>query len=140
MEDIGPPADDRSDGTPGTLDLCDLCGRAVDEGDLLGVLVPDSSALHVSDQSLDGKRALTACTVNHLADLIAQYRKRPFVPEELWAGKICRALAECDGEPVPLSTVAELSGLSVQQAAQGVEWHNARAREWRARYGDPGED
>ncbi|MEU8511039.1 hypothetical protein AB0C76_05545 [Kitasatospora sp. NPDC048722] len=138
MEDIGPPADDRSDGTPETLDLCDLCGQAVPADDLLCALVPDSSALHVRDPDLDGKRALTACTVDHLADLIEQYRRRPFVLEEQWAGKVCRALAEYD-EPVPLRTVAALSGLSEEQAEQGVEWHNARAREWRARYGDPGD-
>ncbi|MFF3072243.1 hypothetical protein ACFVSN_29735 [Kitasatospora sp. NPDC057904] len=140
MEDIGPPADDPFGGTPETLDLCDLCGRAVPGDDLLSALVPDSSALHVSDPDLDGKRVLTACTVGHLADLIEQYRRRPFVLEEQWAGKVCRVIAEYDDEPVPISTVAALSGLSVEQAQQGVEWHNARAREWRARYGDPDDD
>ncbi|MGA5820300.1 hypothetical protein ACPC54_20835 [Kitasatospora sp. NPDC094028] len=139
MEDIGPPTDDRSGGIP-ELDLCDLCGQAVDDDDLLGALVPDSSALHVSDPALDGKRVLTACNLDHLASLIEQYRRRPFIPEEQWAGKVCRVLAEYDDEPVPLSEVAELSGLSVQQAEQGVAWHNARAREWRARYGKPGDD
>ncbi|WP_045692451.1 hypothetical protein [Streptomyces rubellomurinus] len=139
MEDIGPPPDDRCGGIP-ELDLCDLCGQAVDGDDLLSALVPDSSALHVSDPALDGKRVLTACGLDHLAELIEQYRHRPFVPEEQWAGKVCRTLAEYDDEPVPLTEVAELSGLSVQQAEQGVEWHNARAREWRARYGEPGDD
>lgn len=141
MEDIGPPADDRSGGTPERLDLCDLCGWAVPEDGLLSALVPDSSALHVSDPELDGKRALTACSVDHLAELIEQYRRRPFVQEEQWAGKVCRTLAEYDDDaPVPLRLVAALSGLSEEQAQQGVEWHNAKAREWRARYGDPGED
>ncbi|MEE1787094.1 hypothetical protein PUR71_29930 [Streptomyces sp. SP17BM10] len=140
MEDFGPPADDTSDGTPDTLDLCDLCGQAVPRDDLLSALVPDSSALHVSDPDLDGKRVLTACSVGHLGELIEQYRRRPFVQEEQWAGKVCRALAEYDDEPVPLSMVAALSGLSEAQAERGVEWHNARAREWRARYGHPGDD
>ncbi|MGW2254284.1 hypothetical protein ACWCXH_29440 [Kitasatospora sp. NPDC001660] len=139
MEDYGPPADDLSGGISETLDLCDLCGRAVAHGDLLSALVPDSSALHATDPELDGERVLTACTVDHLAALTEQYRHRPFVPEEQWAGKVCRALADYD-DAVPLSMVAALSGLSVRQAARGVEWHNARAREWRARYGDPGDD
>ncbi|MBD0693220.1 hypothetical protein BG452_40705 [Streptomyces sp. CBMA123] len=100
--------------------------------------MPDSSALHPSDPDLDGSRVLTACGVEHLAELVGQYRRRPFVPEEQWAGKICRALAGQD-DPVPLSLVARLSGLSVEQATRGVEWHNARARAWRARYGGPAE-
>ncbi|AUG81658.1 hypothetical protein CFP65_7053 [Kitasatospora sp. MMS16-BH015] len=116
------------------FDLCDLCGEIVADEDLLGALVPDSSALHESDPDLDGKRVVTACTAAHLVVLVEQYRDRPFVPEEQWAAKVCRALAEFD-EPVTLSLVAELSGLSEQQAQSGVDWHNDRAREWRARYG-----
>ncbi|MFD0277240.1 hypothetical protein ACFVHB_25495 [Kitasatospora sp. NPDC127111] len=138
MEDIGPPAEDPfGDAADGdAYDLCDQCGRIVADDDLLSALVPDSSALSATDPSMDGKRVLTACSVDHLAALVEQYRLRPFVPEEQWAAKVCRALAACD-EPVPLGLVAELSGLSEQQAEQGVEWHNARAREWRARYGSP---
>lgn len=135
MEDIGPPADGSSADDVEALDLCDHCGQAVPESDLLSALVPDSSALHPTDPNLDGKRVIIACSVDHLAELVAYYRHRVFVPEEQWAGKVCRALADYDG-PVPLSTVAQLSGLSVRQAEQGVEWHNARAREWQARYGD----
>ncbi|MEU3570354.1 hypothetical protein AB0E96_18305 [Kitasatospora sp. NPDC036755] len=41
---------------------------------------------------------------------------------------------------MPLSVVARLSGLSEHEAVEGVQWHNARAREWRRRYGDHGED
>ncbi|MFJ9610644.1 hypothetical protein ACIRS1_30315 [Kitasatospora sp. NPDC101176] len=138
MEDIGPPAGDWTTGDDADgLDLCDHCGQAVANSDLLGALVPDSSALHATDPGLDGKRVLTACSVEHLAALIEHYRVRPFVPAEQWAGKVCRAIADYD-EPVPLSLVARLSGLSVQEASQGVEWHNARAREWRETYGEQG--
>ncbi|MET8701970.1 hypothetical protein ACFVUH_20780 [Kitasatospora sp. NPDC058032] len=131
----GPGADDAAG-----YDLCDHCGQVVPREELLGALVPDSSAVHVSEPGLDGRRLVTACSAEHLAALIAVYRNRPFVPEEQWAAKVCRALARCE-EPVPLGVVAELSGLSEQQAQRGVDWHNARAREWRARYGgggDPG--
>ncbi|MFI9318600.1 hypothetical protein ACIGXI_02265 [Kitasatospora aureofaciens] len=135
MEDFGTPADDSAADDREAVDLCDHCGRVVPAADLLSALVPDSSALHPSDPELDGRRVLTACTVEHLAELVEYYRERPFVLEEQWAGKVCRALAEQE-DAVPLSLVARMSGLSVQQAAQGVEWHNARAREWQARYGD----
>ncbi|MDY0812214.1 hypothetical protein [Kitasatospora purpeofusca] len=130
-EDGGADADDAS-----AYDLCDHCGRVVLIEDLLGALVPDSSVVHESDPRLDGERVVTACSAEHLAVLVEVYRDRPFVPEEQWAAKVCRVLAERD-DPVPLSEVAALSGLSEQQAQQGVDWHNARAREWRAQYGDP---
>ncbi|MFI9361451.1 hypothetical protein ACIG5E_10350 [Kitasatospora sp. NPDC053057] len=135
MEDFGPPADDWTADDTEAFDLCDQCGRVLAASDLLSALVPDSSALHPSDPELDGRRVLTACTLEHLAELVEQYRGRPFVPEEQWAGKVCRTLAAQE-EPVPLSLVARMSGLSVQQTVRGVEWHNTRAREWQARYGD----
>ncbi|MFB7908308.1 hypothetical protein ACFC1T_17910 [Kitasatospora sp. NPDC056076] len=115
-------------------DICDLCGEVVGDDDLLGALVPDSSAVYGTDPALDGKRVLTACTVDHLAVLVEQYRARPFVAEELWAAKVRRAVAEV-APPVPLSLLAKLSGISEQEALRGIYWHNARAREWRARYG-----
>jgi hypothetical protein len=135
MEDFGPPAGGPSADDAETFDLCDHCGRIIAGPDVLSALVPDSSALHPTASELDGKRVLLACSVDHLALLVEHYRHRPFVPEEQWAGKVCRALADYEG-PVPLSVVARLSGLSERQAEQGVEWHNARAREWQARYGD----
>ncbi|MFE6866630.1 hypothetical protein ACFVFS_08730 [Kitasatospora sp. NPDC057692] len=136
MEHYEPP----EGGGPGAYgaagyDLCDECGLVVLGDELLGALVPDSSAVHVFDPELDGRRVVTACSAEHLAALIEVYRNRPFVHEEQWAAKVCRTLAEHD-EPVPLSMVAALSGLSEHQAQCGVDWHNARAREWRARYGD----
>ncbi|MFF7457044.1 hypothetical protein [Kitasatospora sp. NPDC008115] len=140
MEHYEPPAD----GGPGAhdaaeYDLCDHCGQVVLDVELLGALVPDSSAVHAFDPGLDGRRVVTACSPEHLAVLIDLYRNRPFVHEEQWAAKVCRTLAEYD-EPVPLALVAALSGLSEHQAQCGVDWHNARAREWRARYGDLGGD
>jgi hypothetical protein len=134
MEDNGPPADDGFRDVD-AYDLCDECGEVVADDELIGALVPDSSALHASDPELDGKRLVTACSVEHLTVLVEQYRSRPFVREEQWAAKVCRALAAYD-EPVPLGTVAALSGLSEQQAQLGVDWHNARAREWQAEFGD----
>ncbi|MGW6918184.1 hypothetical protein ACWGB8_30875 [Kitasatospora sp. NPDC054939] len=134
MEDYGPPADDRFRDVD-AYDLCDECGEVVAGDELISALVADSSALHAGDPDLDGKRVVMACSVEHLAVLVEQYRRRPFVPEEQWAGKVCRALARYD-EPVPLGIVAALSGLSEQQAQLGVDWHNARARAWQAEFGD----
>ncbi|MFC5668362.1 hypothetical protein ACFP3U_36055 [Kitasatospora misakiensis] len=137
MEHYEPPADGGAGAHDASAyDLCDHCGQVVLGEELLGALVPDSSAVHASDPALDGRRVITACSAEHLAALVDEYRGRPFVPEEQWAAKVCRALADYE-EPVPLAVVAALSGLSEHQAQQGVDWHNARAREWRAQYGDP---
>ncbi|MEU3570353.1 hypothetical protein AB0E96_18300 [Kitasatospora sp. NPDC036755] len=81
MEDIGPPAGGPADDAE-TLDLCDHCGRAVARAELLGALVPDSSVLHSAEPELDGRRVVLACCADHLAALVADYRRRPFVPEE----------------------------------------------------------
>ncbi|SDT82839.1 hypothetical protein SAMN05216371_7646 [Streptomyces sp. TLI_053] len=136
MEHNEPPADVGAGAADASAyDICDHCGLAVIAEDLLGAIVPDSSAVHVSDPELDGRRVVTACSAGHLAALVEVYRSRPFVPEEQYAAKVCRTLADYD-EPVPLGVVAALSGLSEDQAQQGVDWHNARAQEWRARYGD----
>ena len=116
-------------------ELCDLCGTAIThEADELYALVPDSSAVHVSDPRADGKRVLTACSIDHLAELVDQYRNRPFQPAELWAGKVCRALEQSHG-PVTLSELARAVELSEEQTQSGVDWHNARASEWQRRFG-----
>ncbi|MFI9270947.1 hypothetical protein ACIGXM_09595 [Kitasatospora sp. NPDC052896] len=116
-------------------ELCDKCGTVITEDDELYALVPDSSALHEDDPRLDGKRVLTACSIDHLGDLVEEYRRRPYLDEEQWAGKVCRVLEEQDGE-VSLETLALATGLSEQQVDRGVAWHNARARAWQERYGD----
>ncbi|WP_354638800.1 hypothetical protein [Kitasatospora camelliae] len=115
-------------------ELCDQCGSLIDPGEELFALVPDSSALHAWDPDFDGKRVLTACSIDHLAELVDQYRRRPFVVEEQWAGKVCRAL-EQHGEPLNIDALAHASGLSADQVDRAVDWHNERARRWRKRFG-----
>ncbi|MFF3071759.1 hypothetical protein ACFVSN_36035 [Kitasatospora sp. NPDC057904] len=133
-----PPGGERpSAGDFEPYDICDLCGQVAGDDELLAAIVPDSSAVHDTNPSLDGKRGLTACTVDHLAALVEEYRDRPFMPEEQWAAKIRRALATLD-TPVGLSVVAELSGLSEAEAMRGIDWHTARVREWQAGNGAVG--
>ncbi|WP_431682408.1 hypothetical protein [Kitasatospora sp. KL5] len=117
-------------------ELCDVCGAVLADGEELYALVPDSSAVHAFEPDFDGKRVLTACGVDHLAEIVDQYRRRPFVPEEQWAGKICRAL-EQTGEPLTPEELAAISGLSQEQVDRGVDWHNARARALQRRWDGP---
>lgn len=50
--------------------------------------------------------------------MVEQYRARPFVEPELWAGKIARALAERPGlSPVEL---AEETGLTPEEVERGA--------------------
>ncbi|PYC69144.1 hypothetical protein C7C46_28245 [Streptomyces tateyamensis] len=140
MDDTNRPGDGWDEdedgyGEPDLPELCDECGVTIeDEADELYALVPDSSAINDADPRGDGKRLLTACSIDHLAQLVEVYRRRPFQPEELWAAKVCRELAQTDG-PVTLEALAVACDLSPQQAQSGVDWHNARAREWRHRFG-----
>ncbi|MFJ8677530.1 hypothetical protein [Streptomyces sp. NPDC093589] len=111
------------DGAPAAL--CDLCGVSVVDGEQAHAVVPDSSAVHPRHPERDGQRPLTACTLGHLADLKQEYRLRPFVDAELWAGQIDRVLdAHPDG--VETERLAELTGLSLLQVDAAIAWHNQR--------------
>ncbi|MEV7122199.1 winged helix-turn-helix domain-containing protein [Kitasatospora griseola] len=58
------------------------------------------------------------CSREHGRQMVEQYRARPFVEPELWAGKIARALAERPGlSPVEL---AEETGLTPEEVERGA--------------------
>ncbi|MFD0258940.1 hypothetical protein ACFVH7_11795 [Kitasatospora indigofera] len=83
--------------------------------------MPDSSAV-AEDARLDGERLLRACGEQHLARLAVDYRLRPFVPEELWAGQITRAvrlLGPLDEEEM-YERVVTMTGLDEEQLMRAV--------------------
>ncbi|WP_411138521.1 hypothetical protein [Streptomyces sp. C10] len=83
-------------------------------------LVPDSSFLHPYDPDLDGLRRLVACGPEHLGELQQQYRERPFVREELWAGKIARALR--NQPDLDEEELADVTGLHFIQIERSLTW------------------
>ncbi|BDH12212.1 hypothetical protein [Streptomyces hygroscopicus] len=104
--------------------LCDLCGAAAPPASQLFSLVPDSSVIHPYDPEQDGLRRLVACGPDHLGELRQQYRQRPYVKEELWAGKIARALGsqpDLDEEEL-----AEVTGLNFLQIERTLTWESER--------------
>ncbi|NKQ59210.1 hypothetical protein HFP15_40865 [Amycolatopsis sp. K13G38] len=118
------------DGTPeqDAPELCDFCGTVVSEETELYAFVPDSSAIHGQDAKFDGKRLVSACTDDHLHRLVEQYRRRPFIDAELWAGKVFRAVDSHRGRRIDDDTLVGLTGLTVHQIHAGIAWHNERAR------------
>ena len=106
-------------------ELCDLCGVAISNGAAAYSLVPDSSVLHARDPNLDGQRVLVACSPDHLGELQERYRQRPFVNEELWAGKIGRATQD---HPFGISEkeLVEATGLNLLQIERAVAWQRER--------------
>ncbi|MGW5666262.1 hypothetical protein ACWEWG_40710 [Streptomyces sp. NPDC003758] len=89
-KDDGPQADGEEPTEP---EICDLCGAVIPADSIdWSALVPDSSAIHTVESNFDGRRMLVACSQEHLEELIEQYKHRPFVDVELWAGKIARVL------------------------------------------------
>lgn len=83
----------------------------MDAGTERYAIVPDSSSIHAVDPRFDGKRMVVACTKEHLAALVKEYRQRPFADAELWAGEIARAIeaqmerssrTSCLGRPASL--------------------------------------
>ncbi|MGY5124258.1 hypothetical protein [Streptomyces nigrescens] len=85
-------------------------------------LVPDSSFLHPYDPDLDGLRRLAACGPEHLSKLQQQYRERPFVKEELWAGKIARALR--NQPDLDEEELADVTGLNFLQIERSLTWES----------------
>ncbi|MGI5292780.1 hypothetical protein ACQEVF_57045 [Nonomuraea polychroma] len=84
-------------------------------------LAPDSSMVHAGNPAYDGQRFLTACSREHLAALREQYQSRPFIEEELWAGKIGRALEFLPHRP-SIQELAQATGLNVQQIGRALAW------------------
>lgn len=120
-------------------DICDVCGRRVD-AEVHYDLVRDSSAIHPEDPDQDGKRLLTVCSAEHLAALREEYRQRPFVEEELWAGKIERALRECPGG-LSRERLCEVTGLRPREVERAMTWNNGRLQRLRERFRDvPGSE
>jgi len=76
-------------------------------------LVKDSSAIHAVDPKFDGKRMVVACSPEHLRELAGQYKRRPFVEAELWAGKIDRAMLQHPGGAVCCTELIEETGLPI---------------------------
>ncbi len=107
-------------------ELCDVCGALVAAGELAVLRVLDSSAV-AEDARLDGERLLRACGEPHLARLAADYQLRPFVPEELWAGQVTRAvrlLGPLDEEELYERVVA-MTGLDEEQLMRAVAWQDS---------------
>jgi hypothetical protein len=112
--------------TPGERalpELCDFCGAAIVSGVPLYGYVADSSAVHPQKEWLDGLRAIAACSAEHLAGLRDQYRQRPFVEEELWAGKISRALDRCP-QGLTVEELGQRTGLTLSDIRRAIAWHN----------------
>ncbi|WP_433860093.1 hypothetical protein [Streptomyces kronopolitis] len=126
--------DDEADEGEILPELCDLCGVVISDQSEINAVVRDSSVTHAHDAQLDGKRWLTACSREHMAELVEQYKQRPFVDAELWAGKIARAI-EAHGGRISSEELAEETGLAQDQIEIGVLWQNLGALRWHQRFG-----
>ncbi|MYR56668.1 hypothetical protein GTY54_10630 [Streptomyces sp. SID625] len=109
---------------PVALELCDLCALTFPACEAVRGRVPDSSAVHPTDDWFDGLRLVTACSEAHLDGVRERYRHRPFVQEELWAAKIERALS--GGTPVlTMERLGCRTGLHEPEIRRAIAWHNA---------------
>ncbi|MFJ7149136.1 hypothetical protein ACIQVT_13180 [Streptomyces sp. NPDC100445] len=107
------------------LELCDLCAAVVPADTAVRGYAADSSSAHAALDWFDGLRPLTACDEDHLERLREEYRRRPFVEEELWAAKIARVL----GSGPPALGILELAcrtGLHESEIRRALAWHNRR--------------
>ncbi|MFD1934897.1 hypothetical protein ACFSKW_25825 [Nonomuraea mangrovi] len=115
----------KSNKSGGLLELCDWCGKLISDGSELYGVAQDSSMINADDPRFDGQRFLTACTYEHLIALREHYRRRPFVDEELWAGKITRALDDAS-EEYNLDDLTAATGLNPEQVERCIAWLEAQ--------------
>lgn len=107
-------------------ELCDVCGTVITDESELYALVPDSSFIHAANPTMDGQRLIVACSQRHLDQLTRQYTARPFVDEELWIGKILRALDESRTGRLQPEQLTAATRLTIEQIERAAVWHNAR--------------
>ncbi|MET9160840.1 hypothetical protein ABZX56_24175 [Streptomyces parvulus] len=113
---------------PVPVELCDLCARVFPQDESVTGYVPDSSAVQAAQERFDGLRLITACSDGHFDVIKEGYTHRPFVEEELWAGKLTRVLAE--GPPaLSMDQLGCRTGLQEPQIRAAIAWHNERLRE-----------
>ncbi|MEU6184189.1 hypothetical protein [Streptomyces coeruleorubidus] len=104
-------------------ELCDWCGAVIEDGSELYAIVWDSSVVHAHDPRYDGARMVVGCAREHLQLVQEQYRQRPFVDAELWAGKIERVLDK-HPEGISQEELCRLTGLNPAQIELGVLWQD----------------
>jgi hypothetical protein len=114
-------------GSTPARDRCGVCGRSV-SADGIREVVPDSSYLHPSDAAQDGQRPLVACDKDHFDEIAASYRERLYVDEELWAGKVSRAVQQAWPGGVWGEELERATGLTGQQIVSAAEWNKARTQ------------
>jgi hypothetical protein len=91
------------------------------------VAAPDSSAVDPLQPGLDGLRVAVACSPECRHTLEEIFARRPFTPEELWAGKLKRALRAHPGGLRPLELLLE-AGLTEAQMRAGFRWLDEQRR------------
>ncbi|MGW0523790.1 hypothetical protein [Crossiella sp. NPDC003009] len=103
-------------------ELCDVCARVLDPlAEARFAVVRDSSAVRVASACADGWRLVVACDEQHLRELVAAYRARPWIPAELWAGRVERAWVTAPpADRLTVEVLAARTGLSQVQVRAGV--------------------
>ena len=118
--------------------VCDLCRTPLGSASEIFSVVPDSSFLHPCDPDRDGLRRVAACSPEHLGEIQQHYRRRPFVKQELWAGKIARALTS---QPdLDEQALVEATGLNLIQIQNSLVWESERSLQEASGEGDEDPD
>jgi hypothetical protein len=108
---------------------CGWCGRRITRHAEQYAVLWDSSAIHPTEAGMDGRRLVAACGAEHVATLRAT--ARPWVDEELWAGRLARAERGRHGRPESTHVLARRAGITIEQMQRAQAWrrgHSVRDR------------
>jgi hypothetical protein len=104
---------------------CSWCGARITRHQEQYAVLWDSSAIHPTEAGMDGRRLLAACGSEHVRLLRAS--ARPWVDEELWAGRLARAERGGHGRPTSTHALAHRAGISVEQMQRALAWRRAHS-------------
>jgi hypothetical protein len=108
---------------------CGWCGRRIRRHEEQYAVLWDSAAIHPTEAEIDGRRLIAACGAEHVATPRAA--ARPWVDEELWAGRLARAERGRHGRPESTHVLARRAGITIEQmqrALAGRQGHTRRDR------------
>jgi hypothetical protein len=99
---------------------CGWCRRRIARHQEQFAVLWDSSAIHPTEAGMDGRRLVAACGAEHVAMLRAT--ARPWIDEELWAGRLARAERGRHGRPEPRHALARRAGITIEQMQRALAW------------------
>lgn len=110
-------------------EVCEHCGRPIDETARVEVVIADSASAHSLD-SRRGVRRGVACSPEHAQHLVQRGARRQ-ADEQLWMSKLIRVAGLWNRTETTIEGIAARAGLTQSQLLRAVQWQADLSRRGR---------